>query len=176
MRRKRKVPNLTRACIVYCVHVCISKLHPPPTGAWLSLAVEVDGGDRRSEVIELREVPGVEVLPPPGGIHSLPAGELPEKHEDVAVDAELRPRALVAHYLLTCSQWVLHACMAVRPISARVRESRMQRGIWSCSAWRDLTVCCFGLRGDVGDQPAAVEGSKTSLFRWDFSEKSSHKN
>lgn len=76
-----------------------SIVHPPAAGAGLTLAVEVDGGDRRAEVVELGEVPGVEVLAPPGGVHRLPP-ELLEEYEHEAVDPHGRTRALVAHHLL----------------------------------------------------------------------------
>ena len=75
-----------------------SIVHPPAAGAGLTLAVEVDGGDRRAEVVELGEVAGADVLPPPRGVHRL-AAQLLEEQEHQPVDPEHRPRALVAHHL-----------------------------------------------------------------------------
>lgn len=62
------------------------------------MAVEVDGGNRQAEVVELGEVAGAEVLPPPGSVHCLPT-ELLEEQKHQPVDSEHRPRALVAHDL-----------------------------------------------------------------------------
>jgi hypothetical protein len=76
-----------------------SVVHPPAARAGFALAVEVDGGDGLAEVVELGEVPGVEVLAPPGGVHRLPP-ELLEEHEHEAVDPHGRTRALIAHHLL----------------------------------------------------------------------------
>ena len=66
------------------------------------MAIEVDGGDRQAEVVELGEVAGAEVLPPPWGVHRLPA-ELLEEQKHQAVDSEHRPWALVAHDLSPCA-------------------------------------------------------------------------
>ena len=74
-------------------------VHPPAAGTGLALAVEVDGGDGLAEVIELGEVPGIEVLAPPGRVHRLPA-QLLEEHQHEAVDPHVGPRALVTHHLL----------------------------------------------------------------------------
>jgi len=77
-------------------------VHPPAAGAGLTLAVEVDGGDRRAEVVDLSEVPGAEVLAPAGGVHR-PPPQLLEEHQHEAVDPHGRPRGLVAHHLLPCA-------------------------------------------------------------------------
>lgn len=77
------------------------RVHPPAAGAGLALAVEVDGGDGRAEVVELGEVPGVEVLAPPWGVHRLPP-QLLEQHEHEAVDPHGRPRGLVGSHFLPC--------------------------------------------------------------------------
>jgi len=65
------------------------------------LAVEVDSGDRQAEVVELGEVSGAEVLPPPWGVDRLPA-ELLEEQKHHPVDSQHRPWALVAHNLSPC--------------------------------------------------------------------------
>ena len=76
----------------------VESSHPPPASSRLPLAVEVDGGDRRAEVVQLGEVSGTEVLPPPRSIHRLTA-ELLEEQKHQSVDPEHRPRALVAQNL-----------------------------------------------------------------------------
>ena len=76
--------------------------HSPATSSGLPLAVEVDGGGRQAEVVELGEVAGAEVLPPPWGVDRLPA-ELLEEQKHQAVDSEHRPWALVAHDLSPCA-------------------------------------------------------------------------
>lgn len=43
-------------------HPAGSRSHSSPTGSGLPLAVEVDGGDRQAEVVELGEVAGAEGL------------------------------------------------------------------------------------------------------------------
>jgi len=65
------------------------------------LAVEVNGGHWQAEVVELGEVAGAEVLPPPWGVHRLPA-ELLEEQKHHPVDSQHRPWALVAHNLSPC--------------------------------------------------------------------------
>ena len=104
------------------------RVHPPSAGAGLALAVEVDGGDGRAEVVELGEVPGVEVLAPPGGVHRLPP-QLLEQHEHEAVDPHRRPRVLVAHHLLTC----------MRPPSI----SKINVYVYLCSPTSvNINACC----------------------------------
>jgi hypothetical protein len=83
-------------------HPAGSRSHSSPTGSGLPLAVEVDGGDRQAEVVELGEVAGAEVLPPPRGVHRLPAELLEEQKHD-PVDPQHRPWALVAHDLGPCA-------------------------------------------------------------------------
>uniref|UniRef100_A0A0A9BUH2 ZCN14 n=1 Tax=Arundo donax TaxID=35708 RepID=A0A0A9BUH2_ARUDO len=51
----------------------MSSSHSSPTSSRLPLAVEVDGGDRRAEVVQLGKVAAAEVLSPPRGVDCLPA-------------------------------------------------------------------------------------------------------
>lgn len=63
----------------------LGQVHPPPAEAGLPLTVVVDGGVGRAEVVEFSEFPGAEVLVPHRSVHR-PATQLPEQHEDEAVD------------------------------------------------------------------------------------------
>lgn len=69
------------------------------TGAGLPLAVEVDNGSRKSEVIVLGKVPGVELLPPSRRVKRLPTGLLEEDEHD-PMDSGRRVWILVFHHLL----------------------------------------------------------------------------
>jgi len=80
--------------------VCLLSPVPPATAAALPLAVEVGGGDRRSEAVAGGEVPGVEVCAPPGRVDRLP-DRLPEHDEHEPVDPRRWPGALVRHHLVT---------------------------------------------------------------------------
>jgi hypothetical protein len=122
--------------------------------AGLTLAVEVHGGDWRAEIVELGEVPGVEVLAPPGGVHRLPA-ELLEQHENEAVYAHGRPRVLIAHHLLAkccpCSAWNVSDQPARRKSSrGSVHTSRLATTLsWNQSIF--IYQCRYSLRlGSLG--------------------------
>ena len=80
-------------------NLVLEEVHAPTAGAGLPLAVVVDSGYGGAEVVELGELPGVEVLAPHGGEHRA-AAELLEQHEHQAVDPGARPWILVAHRLL----------------------------------------------------------------------------
>lgn len=74
---------------------------PPAAGAGLALAVEVDGGDGRAEVVAAGEGAGGEVVAHRRRVHRLPP-QLPEQHQHHPVDPRRRVRALVAHHLPPC--------------------------------------------------------------------------
>ncbi|RZS21381.1 hypothetical protein BHM03_00054013 [Ensete ventricosum] len=81
-------------------NLVLGEVHAPAAGAGLPLAVVVDGGDGGTEVVQLGELPGVEVVAPHGGEHRASA-ELLEQHEHQAVDPGARPWVLVAQRLLS---------------------------------------------------------------------------
>jgi hypothetical protein len=74
---------------------------PAAAGAGLALAVEVHGGDGRTEVVAVGEGAGAEVVAPRRREHRLPP-ELPEQHQYHAVDTRRRSGRLVAHHLPPC--------------------------------------------------------------------------
>lgn len=59
--------------------------HSPATSSSLPLAIEVGGGDRRrAEVVELGEVAGAELLPPPRAEHRVPIELLEEQSRNTS--------------------------------------------------------------------------------------------
>lgn len=130
----------------------------PSAGAALPLAVEVNGGNRQAEVVQLGEVPGVEVLAPPRRVNCLPP-QLTEQYQDEPVDSHRRPGALVAHHLLPCK-----LAKANTPIPYFMSE-RITKQTLVCIDWLPivqhmyangprLTEVCSCGRRDIGHQPA----------------------
>lgn len=138
--------------------------HSPATSSWLPLAIEVDGGDRQAEVVELGEVTGAEVLPPPWGVHRLPA-ELLEEQENQPMDSEHRPWALVAHNLSTCVFSYEYAQISRGLISIWVRL--VNHTIVSDDIPKETPVVAgisvTSLQYQIKDYHIMIEESKSSL-------------
>lgn len=95
--------SVSSHCWRHCTILSSLRVHPPAARSWLPLAVEVHGSHWWTEVVELRKIPGVEVLAPTWSIHSLPP-QLLKQHKDKTMDAKWWPRALITHDLLPWGQ------------------------------------------------------------------------
>lgn len=133
-------------------HACIRDRSPSsaaPVGRLL-LGVEVDGGDRKAEVVLRREGPRAEVAPRRRRRHLLQPALLPEQHQHVPVDPHRRARPHVAHHHLPCCQthhdtprqvYVsgMHSSTGVAPRHACVRTVSQQVSRANCDGRRRIS-------------------------------------